>query len=126
MRELLIALEGSGVDLATALAYAGGADVDLDADETRAAVRRAELLLAAGGDPHRELESEGRAVTALAADLDSAPARAALRRGLEQLAAEAGGLPEVAAALAGLLADEDRAWQAFACALLADALAGDD
>ena len=55
--------------------------------ERNAAVRRAELLLAAGGDPHRPLELYGRAATALAADLDSPEARASLADGLAELGA---------------------------------------
>jgi hypothetical protein len=125
LRELLSRLEGSGADLAVSLAYLAGSDVDLDPDEANAALRRSELLLATGGDPRRDLDPESRAVTTLAADLDSVPARTALHAGLERLAADADGLPEVAGELAALLADGDRAWRSFACALLADALAGD-
>ena len=123
MRELLTSLERSDAELSTSLAYLAGTSVELDAGEVRAAVRRAELLLAAGGDPRRELEPDGRAVAALAADLDDETARAELREALERLAAEADGLPRVSAALAALLADDDLAWRSFACARLAEALA---
>ncbi len=123
MRELLTELERGDADLPTSLAYLAGTSVELDAGEVRAAVRRAELLLAAGGDPRRELEPDGRAVTALAADLDDETARAELREALERLAAEADGFPRVSAVLAVLLADDDLAWRSFACARLADALA---
>ena len=123
MRELLANLERSDADLPASLAYLAGRAVELDADEARAALRRAELLLAAGGDPRRELEPDGRAVTALAAELDGDAARAQLRTALEQLAAEADGLPRVAAAVGELLADDDLAWRSFACARLAEALA---
>ena len=125
LRELLTRLEGSGADLAVSLAYLAGSDVVLDRDEANAALRRSELLLATGGDPRRDLDPESRAVTTLAADLDSGPARTALHAGLERLAADADGLPEVAGELAALLADGDRAWRSFACALLAEALAED-
>ena len=125
LRELLIRLEGSGADLAVSLAYLAGAEVGLLPDEVNAALRRSELLLATGGDPRRDLDPESRAVTTLAIDLDSAPARAGLHAGLERLAGEADGLPEVAGELAALLADGDRAWRSFACALLAEALAED-
>ena len=94
VRALLTSLEEGNADLPTSLAYLAGTAVELDEHELRAALRRAELLLAAGGDPHRELEPDGRAVTALAADLDAEPARAQLRDGLERLAAEADGLSE--------------------------------
>ena len=125
LRELLSRLEGSGADLAVSLAYLAGSDVELHPDEVNAAVRRSELLLATGGDPRRDLDPESRAVTSLAADLDSAAARTALHAGLERLAAGAYDLPEVAGELTALLTDGDRAWRSFACALLADALAED-
>jgi hypothetical protein len=80
------------------------------------------LLLAAGGDPHRELELDGRAVTALAAELDRPERRAQVSRGLEALRPEAAALPKVAPALDELLLDATLAWQAYACALLADEL----
>jgi hypothetical protein len=126
LRELLEQLESGPSDsLLLSVAWLAGQDVEVDPGERHAALRRAELLLAAGGDPRRELELEGRAVTAVAADLDDGAARAALGRGLEQLAREADGLPEVSAALARLRADPDLSWQSYACALLAEALAGD-
>ena len=126
LRELLEQLErGPSNSLLLGLAWLAGQEVELDPYERHATLRRAELLLAAGGDPRRELELDGRAVTAVAADLDDATARAALLRGLERLAGEAGGLPRVGAALDELRADPDLAWQCYACALLAEALAGD-
>ena len=54
------------------LCFIAGQSVELDEAERNAALRRAELLLAAGGDPRRPLELYGRAVTALADDLDDA------------------------------------------------------
>jgi hypothetical protein len=125
VRELLNRLEGGGADLAISLAYLAGAEVELDPDETNAALRRSELLLATGGDPRRELDPDDRAVATLAADLDSPPARARLLTALGRLAAEAEGLPEVAGELARLRADPDAAWHAYACSLLAESLAGD-
>jgi hypothetical protein len=89
------------------------------------AVRRAMLLLAAGGDPQRPLELDGRAVTALAAELDDPERRVALSRRLEALLAEASGLPRTEAALATLVADPDLAWRAYAAGLLGEELAGD-
>jgi hypothetical protein len=80
------------------------------------------LLLAAGGDPHRELELHGRAVSALAADLDSPARREHVLARLAALRRPAAGLPLVEGALARLLADRDLAWQAFACAILAHEL----
>ena len=124
MRELLTQLEQADADLAPPLAYLAGAQIALDEPALRAAVRRAELLLATGGDPRRELELEGSAVTAVAADLDEPMARAELLRGLERLHGEAEGLPAVAAALSRLREEPELAWRSYACALLADALEG--
>jgi hypothetical protein len=106
------------------LAYAAGLDVDLGADGD-GAKRRAVLLLAAGGDPHRDLDLDGRAVTALAADLDDPARRAELLAGLDALAMFAVGLPKVSAAISFLLDDPDLAWRAYAAAVLADALGED-
>nr|MBA2462332.1 hypothetical protein [Actinomycetota bacterium] len=64
VRELLQALEQSGEELGPPLAYLAGRDVALGEGEVRAALRRAELLIASGGDPRRELELDGRAVSA--------------------------------------------------------------
>jgi hypothetical protein len=104
------------------LALVAGSEVELPEDELNSSLRRAMLLLAAGGDPHRELELHGRAVTALAGDLDLPERRTQLAEKLATLRAPAGGLPLVEGALARLLADQDLAWQAFACAVLAHEL----
>jgi hypothetical protein len=104
------------------LALVAGADIELPEDELNAALRRALLLLAAGGDPTRELELHGRAVTAVAEDLDAFAPRAQLTDKLATLRAAAAGLPLVEGAIARLLADRDLAWQAFACAVLAHEL----
>jgi hypothetical protein len=104
------------------IALVAGSDLELPEDELNAALRRALLLLAAGGDPRRELELHGRAVSALAADLDSPGRRSHVLAGLAALRLAAAGLPLVEGALARLLADRDLAWQAFACAVLAHEL----
>ena len=104
------------------LAFVAGREVELPEDELRSARRRAMLVLAAGGDPHRELEIESRAVLVLARDLDSPARRQALREGLAALRAEALGLEQVSMVLDELEADADVAWRAFACALLAEEL----
>jgi hypothetical protein len=123
VRELLELLEaGPGDNLLPGLAWLAGQDVDLDPDEVKATVRRAELLLAAGGDPRRDLELDGRAVTAVAEDLDDVDAREQLEDALATLAAASSGLPAVSAALAQLRAQPDIAWQSYACALLAEAI----
>ena len=126
MRELLELLEaGPSNSLLLGLAWLAGQGIELDEEEVRATVRRAELLLAAGGDPRRELELDGRAVAAVAADLDEPGARARLEDSLGVLATEAEGLASVASALAQLRAQPDLAWQCYAGALLAEAIGGD-
>ncbi len=107
----------------TMLCFFAGRGVAIDGDELNAAVRRAELLLAAGGDPHRALDPFGRAATALADDLDAPERRAALLSGLEALRSEVAGLRGAREALALLISDPDLAWSSYATALLAEALA---
>jgi len=109
-----------------ALAFVAGQRVELDDDSKNAAVRRAELLLAAGGDPHRPLEPFGRAATALAEDLDSPTARAQLAEGLEALGPEVAGLRGAGEALRLLRADAELAWRCYAAALLAEELGDED
>jgi hypothetical protein len=104
------------------LAFVAGREVELPEDELRSARRRAMLVLAAGGDPHRELETDSRAVLVLARDLDSPERRQALREGLVGLRAEARELERVSRVLDELEADAGVAWRAFACSLLAEEL----
>ena len=106
------------------LCFLAGRGVTVDEEELRAALRRAELLLAAGGDPRRPLELYGRAVTALAEDLDDPAGRAQLAAALEALAPEAQGLRGATEALRLLSRDSDLAWQCYALSLLAEELAG--
>jgi hypothetical protein len=113
---------GAETDVRPALALLGGRDLVIEPNELDPPLRRAMLLLAAGGDPHRELELDGRAVTALAAELDRPERRAEVSRGLEALREAAGGLVSVSHALEQLLLDAGLAWRAYACALLADEL----
>jgi hypothetical protein len=126
MRELLELLEaGPGDNLLPGLAWLAGQDVELDPDEVKATLRRAELLLASGGDPHRELELDGRAVTAVADDLDDPAARDQLEDSLARLTTASEGLTAVSDGLARLRAQPDLAWQSYACALLAEAIGTD-
>jgi hypothetical protein len=105
------------------LCFFAGRQVTIGEDELNAAVRRAELLLAAGGDPRRRLDPFGRAATALADDLDGPERRTQLRSGLEALVTEVEGLRGARESLALLLTDHDLAWKAYATSLLAEALA---
>jgi len=105
------------------LCFLAGSGVTPDLPELNAALRRSELLLAAGGDPRRPLELYGRAGTALADDLDDPTLRAQLAAGLAWLGPAAEGLPSTTAALELLGGDESLAWQCYAIALLAEALA---
>jgi hypothetical protein len=123
MRRALEVLEAGASDsLLLGLAWLAGQEVELDTDELRAALRRAELLLAAGGDPRRELEQDGRAVNAVADDLDDPRARDQLEDALARLAAASEGLAAVSDGLARLRAQPDLAWRSYACALLAEAI----
>lgn len=94
------------VDLVVA-AYIAGQQVPLVEAERNAAVRRALLVFAAGGDLHRDPTLDDPAVVELAADLDSPRRREALLAASDELER---------------LDDPDRAWRAYACGLLADAL----
>jgi hypothetical protein len=115
--------EGGGEGLEPQLAYVAAQSLELDEAEVRGARRRALLVLASGGDPRRELEPDGRAVSVLAGELDSRERREALHDALKRLREGADGLADVSAALDRLVADETLAWRWAACALLADELA---
>ena len=113
---------GAETEGLVSIALVAGSELELPEEELNGALRRAMLLLAAGGDPRRELELDGRAVTAVAADLDSQARREELNERLVALRPTAAELPLVEGALARLLADHDLAWQTFACAVLAHEL----
>lgn len=126
MREILERLDATpGESLPLSLAWLAGQQLAHDPDELKATLRRAELLRATGGDPRRELDLDDRAVTAVADDLDDPETRARFEDALTALAIEAVGLISVAAVVARLRAQPDRAWQCYACALLADAMTDD-
>jgi hypothetical protein len=115
-----------GDDALAVLAWLAGAEVQIGEDELRGAVRRSLLLLAAGGDPHRTLELDGRAVVGLAGELDRPERRNELERGLAGLRAESEGLSAVVMALDGLIGDPDLAWRAYAAGLIGEELAEED
>ncbi len=113
---------GEPVAAEVSLMLLAGQEVELDPDELRGARRRAVQLLATGGDPRREPEPDGRAVAALAADLDTPEHRDTLARGLASLTETVAGLPALSARLEVLEREEDLAWRWFACTLLAEEL----
>lgn len=117
-RDALEQLEESDLELGVALAWLVRDDVAFDEEELKAARRRAMLVLAAGGDPHRELSPGSVAAERLAAELD-APAR---RRELDTALAalDTSGLPRVEATVRSLRDDPEAAWRTLALALLAD------
>jgi hypothetical protein len=92
-------------------------------DDLHAALRRALLVLAAGGDPHRELELDGPAVTSFAEDIDAPERRAELEASLRRLHEVSDGLPRAAFLLEALREDPELAWRSLAVALLAEELA---
>jgi hypothetical protein len=120
-RDALEALEASDLDVDIALAWLVRDDVGFDEDELNGARRRAMLVLAAGGDPHRDLGPNSVAAERLAAELDSPERRDALDAALAAL--DTSGLPRVRDAVATLRADPERAWRTLALALLADEIA---
>ena len=107
------------------LAYVAGRSVALEPAELHAARRRALLLLAAGGDPRRELGVDDRAVKALASDLYDEDRRAQLGRAVDELVLRVRELPRARDAALFLAADVELAWRLFALGLLAEELDAD-
>jgi hypothetical protein len=104
------------------LAYLAGQSVQLDEAELNGARRRALLLVAAGGDPHRELDVDDRAVKAIAADLYTRERRDELARSIDALVLRVRDLPVARKAAVFLAGDVDLAWRLLALALLAEEL----
>ncbi len=104
------------------LAYLAGQAVTLDDAELNGARRRALLLVAAGGDPHRELDVDDRAVKAIATDLHTEERRDELARAIDALVLRVRELPAARRAALFLAGDIDLAWRLFALALLAEEL----
>jgi hypothetical protein len=125
MRPRLEELEQSGLDLPVVLAWLVSGDLDIPEEELNAARRRAMFVLAAGGDPQRELDQGSVAAERLADELDTPERRRLLAAALQKLSPDAAGLRGVTLALERLLADPDLAWRSLALALLADELAGE-
>jgi hypothetical protein len=126
--EASLAEETGNEELATVLvvlASVAGSGVQIEEDELQGATRRALLLLAAGGDPSRGLDLHGRTVAALADELRTVDRQIALERGIADLRLQAAGLPHVSEAVHALEDAPEIAWRAYACSLLAEALADD-
>jgi len=128
MRARLEELERSGLDprsgeLLVVICWLVRDEIAIDEAELNAARRRAMFVLAAGGDPHRELGVDSVAAERLADELDTPGRRAALATALDDLPAD--GLPAMAAAVESLRAEPELAWRSFALSLLADELAGE-
>jgi hypothetical protein len=119
-------LDRSGLDprsteLLVVLCWLVKDDVAVDETELNAARRRAMFVLAAGGDPHRDVGTDSVAAERLAGELDTPERRAQLAAALDELPRD--DLPAVAAAVESLRADPELAWRSFALSLLADELA---
>jgi hypothetical protein len=119
-REHLEQLEESDLDLGVTIAWLVRGEVRFDEQALNAARRRAMLVLAAGGDPHRDLQPDAVAAERLAAELDSPARRQELDAALAGL--DTSGLPRIAEAVNTLRSDPETAWRALALALLADEL----
>jgi hypothetical protein len=125
-RSRLEALEAAGYEprsgeLLVALVWLVLGDLPIADDELNASRRRAMFILAAGGDPHRDLDLNTVAAERLAGELDSPERRQALHDALAALETE--GLPAVRDGLSALQADAELAWRCLGLALLADELA---
>jgi hypothetical protein len=125
-RSQLEALEAAGYEplsgeLLVALVWLVLGDLPIEADELNASRRRAMFVLAAGGDPHRDLDLNSVAAERLAGELDSPERRKALHEALGAL--DAMGLPAVQEGVSALQADAELTWRCLGLALLADELA---
>lgn len=120
---MLTALEAGELgDPLAVVAYLAGQRVELPDGELNEARRRSLLLLVAGGDPHRELGVDDRAVKALAAELHTEERQAVLASGLDELAVLARELERAREAVLFLARDVELAWRLFALGILAEEL----
>jgi hypothetical protein len=125
-RSRLEALDAAGYDprsgeLLVALVWLVLGELPISEAELNASRRRAMFVLAAGGDPHRELDLNSVAADRLAVELDSPERRKALQKALSGL--DATDLAAVSEGLSVLLEDPELAWRCLGLALLADELA---
>ena len=106
------------------LAYIAGQSVEISDEDLNGGRRRALLLVAAGGDPHRELGVDDRAVKALATDLYTDERREQLGRSIDALVLLVRERPVAREAALFLAADVDLAWRLFSLSLLAEEVGG--
>jgi hypothetical protein len=106
------------------LAYVAGSSVEIDESELNGARRRALLIVAAGGDPHRDLDVDDRAVKSIATDLFTDGRREQLARGIDALVLRVRELPAAREGALFLAGDVDLAWRLYTLGLLAEELAG--
>src|SRR6476646_2575748 len=104
------------------LAYIAGQSVEIGEEDLNSGRRRALLLVAAGGDPDRDLDVDDRAVKALATDLYTDERRDQLGRSIDALVLRVRELPVAREAALFLAADVDLAWRLYALGLLAEEL----
>ena len=122
--QLLDLLDTLGeVERWVSICFVAGRSVAIDPDELNSALRRAIVVRAVGGDPHRELTIDEDAVVRLAEELDSPARREQLQLGLAGLRDLGQDRPEVAETIVTLVAAPDLSWRAFCAGLLADELA---
>ena len=114
-------LEPRSSELLVVLCWLVKDDVAIEEAELNGARRRAMFVLAAGGDPHREVELDSIAAERLAGELETPERRTQLAAALGELPTD--DLPTMTAALELLQADPELAWRSFALSLLADELA---
>ena len=105
------------------ICFVAGRSVTIDPDELNSALRRAVVVRAVGGDPHRELTIDEDAVVRLAEELDATERREQLQLGLAALRDLGRGRPEVEETIVTLIAAPDLSWRAFCAGLLAEQLA---
>jgi hypothetical protein len=106
------------------ICFVAGRSVTIDPDELNSALRRAVVVRAVGGDPHRELTIDEDAVVRLAEELDATERREQLQLGLASLRDLGRGRPDVEETIVTLIAAPALSWRAFCAGLLADELAG--
>jgi hypothetical protein len=114
-------LEPRASELLVVLCWLVKDEITIEGPELNGARRRAMFVLAAGGDPHRDVDLDSVAAERLADELDTPERRRQLAAALGELPAD--DLPAVAAAADSLRADPELAWRSFALSLLADELA---